>query len=402
MIGSLFGVTLLASIVRQASMDESNRPIILSLFDYSGTWSQPYVELGYTVLRVDLSHPLGHRRFHDEGYETLGVDMGAIDAMTKVVEAVGDRKVGVLLAAPPCDCFTKASAWLWQKMDTHGNAPEPLLGEDGGPLTLYQGNDASSIHTNPDGGSEYGIYLTPRSGYARMYGKNLHRTWAKLRRPKIVENKGEISPLNLTKKDVEKLVRQGFDGIISKNPGSPIWKASEVVLFSPDSLIPYGDLDAFSRAKQGYQEYAEIRRQGLPMEGSRTHRMLELVDVSRAMVGLFDPIYWAIENPPGRLWRKKGGGLRQDLGRPRLEFDPWYYHGWAPDDPRSQGTKRTYLWGSFNLPVKSERPGGSISSVAPGGGKVSDLMSQLGGRNKREREKTPLGFARAFASANQP
>lgn len=131
----------------------------------------------------------------------------------------------------------------------------PLRGDDRGPLTLYQGNDASSMHTSPTGGSEHGIYLTPRRTYAQQYGANLHRTWVKLANPKVVENKGEISPSDITAADVAKLQAEGYDGIIVKTPGAPDHKASEIVVFDAKSLIPYGDLNAFSDAKNARADY---------------------------------------------------------------------------------------------------------------------------------------------------
>lgn len=60
--------------------------IILSLCDYSGTWSQPYVDAGYDVRQYDLA---GN-----------GIDI----RLLKMTE-----KVHGILAAPPCTCFSKAS-----------------------------------------------------------------------------------------------------------------------------------------------------------------------------------------------------------------------------------------------------------------------------------------------------
>lgn len=66
---------------------------ILSLCDYSGTWSQPYVDAGYDVLRIDLQRD--------------GRDIRLLE-----------REEGVhgILAAPPCTCFA-TSGNRWQRTD---------------------------------------------------------------------------------------------------------------------------------------------------------------------------------------------------------------------------------------------------------------------------------------------
>lgn len=162
--------------------------------------------------------------------------------------------------------YRKRSAKGWDYWYPEGSAApaeaskparpaSPLRDDDRGPLTLYQGNDARTMHSSPDGGQEYGIFLTPKRSYAQQYGANLHRTWVKLAKPKVVENKGEISPANLTQADVAKLQAQGYDGIIVKPKGASDAKASEVIVFSSDAFIPYDDLNAFSAAKDAVADY---------------------------------------------------------------------------------------------------------------------------------------------------
>jgi hypothetical protein len=56
---------------------------ILSLCDYSGAWSQPYVDAGYDVVRVDIKR---------------GQDIRLFEALPFPVRGV--------LAAPPCNAFT--------------------------------------------------------------------------------------------------------------------------------------------------------------------------------------------------------------------------------------------------------------------------------------------------------
>ena len=68
--------------------------MIVSLFDYSGVWSQPYVDAGYEVLRVDIQN--GHDVYDDRLYQLRGVH-------------------GVL-ASPPCTDFSRAGArWMAEK-----------------------------------------------------------------------------------------------------------------------------------------------------------------------------------------------------------------------------------------------------------------------------------------------
>lgn len=62
---------------------------ILSLCDYSGTWSQPYVDAGYDVIRVDLQH---------------GQD---------VREVPYQPDIHGILAAPPCTVFCRPGARFW-------------------------------------------------------------------------------------------------------------------------------------------------------------------------------------------------------------------------------------------------------------------------------------------------
>lgn len=50
-----------------------------------------------------------------------------------------------------------------------------------------------------------------------------------------------------------------------------------------------------------------------------------------------NPVWWAIENPAS-------GKLKDFLGEPRMTYEPWEYG--------SPWTKRTALWGKFNIPPK--------------------------------------------------
>jgi len=102
---------------------------------------------------------------------------------------------------------------------------------------------------------------------------------------------------------------------------------------------------------------------------------LAIVDACMRMILLTHPTFWALENPIGRL--------SFYLGKPALIFDPWEY-----GDPY---TKRTCLWGDFNVPKKSPvRPvcKNFIHYIGPGPDRTA------------RRSITPAGFAQAFFEAN--
>lgn len=103
---------------------------------------------------------------------------------------------------------------------------------------------------------------------------------------------------------------------------------------------------------------------------------LSIADACLRFVAICRPVWWALENPVGRLSRF--------LGKPAFTFQPYEY-----GDPYS---KRTCLWGSFTVPEKTPvEPTAKeyIWRLPP-----SEDRGQL-------RSITPPGFARAFFEANQ-
>lgn len=74
--------------------------IILSLFDYSGSWSKPYRESGYEVIQIDIKL----------GNDILTWDYKSIDK---------DRVYGIL-AAPPCTHFSVSGNKYWRQKDLSG------------------------------------------------------------------------------------------------------------------------------------------------------------------------------------------------------------------------------------------------------------------------------------------
>ena len=86
--------------------------------------------------------------------------------------------------------------------------------------------------------------------------------------------------------------------------------------------------------------------------------------------------FWCMENPIGRLIHY--------LGKPKEYFNPCDY-----GDPY---TKKTALWGNFNMPIKNP--------VAPVGKNPIHYMPPSKDRAML-RSITPPGFAKAFMEANQ-
>ena len=65
---------------------------ILSLCDYSGTWSAPYADAGYEVICIDIKH---------------GFDVRLFESLNSPVKGV--------LAAPPCTDFSSSGARWWKE-----------------------------------------------------------------------------------------------------------------------------------------------------------------------------------------------------------------------------------------------------------------------------------------------
>lgn len=102
---------------------------------------------------------------------------------------------------------------------------------------------------------------------------------------------------------------------------------------------------------------------------------LSIVDACLRIIYATGPTFWALENPVGRLVHY--------LGPPRMYFDPCDY-----GDP---WTKKTALWGEFNIPAKNP--------VEPVEGSKIHLMPPSPDRAAL-RSITSPGFANAFFEAN--
>jgi hypothetical protein len=64
---------------------------------------------------------------------------------------------------------------------------------------------------------------------------------------------------------------------------------------------------------------------------------LKLVRECQRIIEEAQPVWWVIENPAK-------GVLKNYLGKPQYEYEPWWYG--------SPWTKKTALWGKFNIPER--------------------------------------------------
>jgi hypothetical protein len=123
----------------------------------------------------------------------------------------------------------------------------------------------------------------------------------------------------------------------------------------------------------------------------RTAHSLAMVDKVLEFVKYYEPTFWALENPVGRLSK-----LRPTLGNPWY-FQPHEFAGWCTSKEQQEHeryTKKTGLWGKFNKPAK----------IDPGNNPNNDWIMRLGGKSERTKElrsMTPTGFAIAFFEANK-
>ena len=78
---------------------------VLSLFDTTGIWSDPYLRAGCNVIAVDLKN-------------WVPLDVTEADCAEKALELYGD--VDGILAAPSCTDFAVSGAWKWREKDAAG------------------------------------------------------------------------------------------------------------------------------------------------------------------------------------------------------------------------------------------------------------------------------------------
>ncbi len=109
---------------------------------------------------------------------------------------------------------------------------------------------------------------------------------------------------------------------------------------------------------------------------------LSVVDACLRIIYAVKPVFWALENPVGRL--------KHYIGDYQFSFNPCDFGGYG--DEEDAYTKKTLLWGVFNPPIsKPVYPvlGSKLHKLPPS--KDRAMLRSL----------TPKGFSRAFYEANK-
>ena len=125
----------------------------------------------------------------------------------------------------------------------------------------------------------------------------------------------------------------------------------------------------------GAQCWKEKDNNGRTLDG------ISIMDACVRIIFVCDPVFWCLENPVGRM--------KYYLGNPVMLFNPC--------DFGDSYTKKTLLWGKFNVPEKNYVEPERVCSQG-------SWLMKLGGkseRTKRLRSITPPGFAKAFFNANK-
>jgi len=115
--------------VRHGGAEISER-LILSLCDFSGEWSQPYVDAGYRVVRMDLGYDPGVTEVTDRLHH-IGCDVTNWDFPW--------RPWGVL-AAPSCTTFCRPGARWWKRQDARGETERGHAAISALPVSVPESN----------------------------------------------------------------------------------------------------------------------------------------------------------------------------------------------------------------------------------------------------------------------
>lgn len=127
-------------------------------------------------------------------------------------------------------------------------------------------------------------------------------------------------------------------------------------------------------------------------ENGQTEKSNKLVRKTKEIIDYFNPTFWVIENPISRIHK-----IHKWMGQPKMYFHPYEYAGYGYNDETY--TKKTALWGNFNIPTPKELPinkkDGHTRIHYP---KRKDGTPVAWGslECKNIRSATPLGFAKAF------
>ncbi|HWT74369.1 MAG TPA: hypothetical protein VN258_06585 [Mobilitalea sp.] len=148
-------------------------------------------------------------------------------------------------------------------------------------------------------------------------------------------------------------------------------------------------------------EFSVLNCVAAPRERNEDEGM-RIVNACMKIIEECNPMFWALENPIGYL--------RKYLGKPKMSFQPWEFgDGW---------TKRTDIWGEYNIPEKKYNNWDDVPKLAlytrPNRGKpnfaylhksawkdIPQLNYHKPGTDAEFRAMTPPSFAKAFFEANQ-
>lgn len=149
-------------------------------------------------------------------------------------------------------------------------------------------------------------------------------------------------------------------------------------------------------------EFSTARSNG---KARNPEKGMELVKECQRIIKEANPHFWVIENPAK-------GVLKHYLGKPTYEYEPWWYG--------SPWTKRTALWGVFNIPPRHYYKWEDVPKLdglyqRPGRGKPSlAFMHKSHYHNITEFQHLPVPqsdmefrslcsqqFAKAFFESNQ-
>ena len=105
--------------------------------------------------------------------------------------------------------------------------------------------------------------------------------------------------------------------------------------------------------------------------------------------------FWCLENPMGYL--------RQFLGKPVFTFDPCDFAGYLENPETDLYTKKTDLWGYFNIPKKKpiKLNKDRIKRSKMNSRKLPSISEITSSKQSAKRAITPAGFAEAFFKANR-
>lgn len=214
---------------------------------------------------------------------------------------------------------------------------------DGNPLVLYHGTHNKFTVFEPGRknprmiGKEYGIYMATRENYAMAYGDG-HlpmRLYANIRNPKIVKDKSEINPYDMTHDDVKRLQAQGYDGVVSSSRDGEIgnvWEADEIVAFESHQVKSENKNKGTYDPSSGdiTKSWDESKHARHP-KGDERGGEFAPADASVALIGIgsgayhpdSDPLHWDLTGQPVdkvKEWARERFGSTKKA----LAFRDWF------------------------------------------------------------------------------